>query len=255
MNFKGLFSLLNPPLAYSKSIIYSFNEGEESIHKEYTYANGKVQKIVDHINFIVSEYDHLNDEDFVVHFYRFEETPVDKIIDSIKEISEPGGKQTKEMLYDVIDGEKSKVYSGELKYDGDYLIEENYFYPDQRYTIKYDWNKNNSICNITHVGETQKLKYTFNKNGQLIESLNFQYEGTVKKTDYEYKDGKLFKLTDFPHLDYKNKLIGNGIKITGKAQFMNETEHYYFGNGLLEKEVTKDYDTKEVLKTVYYKYE
>lgn len=87
-----------------------------------------------------------------------------------------------------------------------------------------------------------------------MECLQFKYEGTVKKTEYEYKNDKLFKLVEFPHLEYKKTLLGK-IKIVGEAQFMNQTEYHYTQNGLLEKEVVKDYETKDIVNTIFYKYE
>ena len=99
-----------------------------------------------------------------------------------------------------------------------------------------------------------KVKYTFNKNGFLTECLYFKYEGSLKKTLYEYKDQRLFKLIEFPHLEYKKTILGK-IKIVGEAQFMDETEYYYCENGLLEKEIIKDYETKELQNTIHYEYE
>ncbi len=138
---------------------------------------------------------------------------------------------------------------------GDDLLSERYIYENgEAYGVKHEWIKTRSVNKITHLNEPDKVKYTFDKNGYLIETLHFKYEGYVKMTNYEYLDNKLFKIIEFPHLEYKKALLGK-IKITGGVQFMDETESYYFENGLLEKEVVKDYETKEIIRIIYYEYE
>ncbi|MGY3793751.1 hypothetical protein [uncultured Aquimarina sp.] len=255
MIFKGHFDLLKQPLDFTKTTIYSIEEGKEFIHKEYYYLNGKVIKIINYLNGVLSEYQYLNDNDFEIRFYLFEESITEKKLDSIKKISESNGIKLKENLTEIRDGKKTTVYTGTYKYSGEYLIEENYIYPDSKYIIQHNWNKDKSVCEVIHIDEPERVKYTFDKNGFLKECLNFQYEGSVKKTEYEYKDNMLFKLIEFPHLTYKKNLIGKGLKIMGKAQFMDEIEHYYSNDKLLKKEVVKDYETKEIVRETYYKYE
>ncbi|MAX71908.1 MAG: hypothetical protein CMC76_12560 [Flavobacteriaceae bacterium] len=256
MIFKGHFSTLSQPLDFNKLTIFTKSDGEKFIRKEYIYEKGKVLKITDHINGIISEYEHLDDTEFKVRFYLFEDSISDRVYDSIKEITCSDGKEIKETLINIRDNKEVLVYTTESEYSGDYLIFERTVYHSdgEEFRIKHEWNDKKTINNIIHIDEPDKVKYTFNKNGFLIECLYFKYEGSVKKTTYEYKNDRLFKLVQFPHLEYKKTLFGK-IKLIDEAQFMDETEYYYFDNGLLEKEVIKDYETKEIQKTIYYQYE
>lgn len=253
--FKGHFNFLKQPSDYLKAIIYTLNNDKEYKRKEYFYSKGKVLKIIDYINDIISEYEYLNEDDYLIHFYTFEGSPSNKTLDSIKEITFSNGQKVKETLVDIQNGQKAKIYTGNYEYSDDYLSNESYKYSENEiYRIKHEWNKNKSLYKITHLDEPDKVRYTFDKYGFLMECLFFKYEGSVKKTEYEYKNGKLFKLVQFPHLEYKETLFGK-IKLTQEAQFMDETEYYYLQNGLLEKEIVKDYETKDIVQTIFYKYE
>jgi len=250
MIFKGHFNPLKAPLDFKKLTIYTKSEKR----KEYFYKDHKVSKIIDYINGIISEYDH-SDNDYVVKFYLFEDSVNEAEFNSIKKFTNINGKKIKEILINIENEKEVKVYTGEFEYMGQDLSFERYIYEDgEEYRIKHEWNKTKSINNITHLDEPDRVKYTLNENGQLIEYLHFKYEGSVKKTLYEYENDKLFKLIEYPHLEYKKTILGK-IKITGKAQFMDETENYYYENGLLEKEVVKDFETKEIVNVIYYRYE
>ena len=244
MKFKGHFAPLTPPLDFNKLIIYSKSEGKKHIQKEYFYNDGKVLKIIDHNNGIISNYNYLEDDSYEVKFYLFQDSLEDKEFNSIKQFTLRNGQQVKEVLINIEDNEEVKIYIGEFEYDGDDLLFEKYTYANgDVYRIKHEWSKDRLKKDIIHLDESNKVKYTLDKKGFVKECLFFKYEGSVKKTLYEYIDNKLFKLIEFPHLKYK------------KTLFMNETEHYYFENGLLEKEVVKDYETKEVVTITYYDYE
>jgi len=250
MIFKGHFDPLKAPLDFNKLTIYTKSEKR----KEYYYKDHKVSKIVDHINGIISEYEHSND-DYIVRFYLFKDSINETEFNSIKKFSYANGKKIREVLINIENEKEVKVYTGEFEYLGDDLSFQKYTYDDdEEYRIKHEWNKTRTINNITHLDEPDRVKYTLNEKGLLIECLHFKYEGSVKKTLYEYENDKLFKLIEYPHLEYKKTLLGK-IKITGEAQFMDETESYYYENGLLEKEVIKDFETKEIVNVIYYEYE
>ncbi|WP_299887146.1 hypothetical protein [uncultured Lacinutrix sp.] len=254
MIFKGHFDPLLAPLDFNKLTIFTKSDEQKDIRKEYFYKDNKVSKIIDYRNSIISEYEH-SDDNFVVKFYLFEDTIDKREFDSIKKFTYSNSKKTREVLINIENEKEIKIYTGEFEYLGDDLSFERYTYNDgEEYRIKHEWNKAKSINNIIHLDEPDKVKYTLNENGYLIESLHFKYEGSVKKTIYEYKDNKLFKLIEYPHLEYKKTLLGK-IKITGEAQFMDETESYYFENGLLKEEVVKDFETKEIVNVLYYYYE
>lgn len=254
MIFKGHFDPLLAPFDFNKLTIYTKSDEQKDIRKEYFYKDQKVSKIIDYRNGIISEYEYFND-DFVVKFYLFEDSIDEREFDSIKKFTYSNNKKTREVLINIENEQEVKIYTGEFEYLGNDLSLERYKYDDGvEYNIKHEWNKTRSINNITHLDEPDKVKYTFDKNGFLIECLYFKYEGSVKKTLYEYKGNRLFKLTEFPHLEYKKSLLGK-VQIIEEAQFMDETESYYYENGLLEKEIIKDYETKEVVSTIYYTYE
>lgn len=256
MIFKGHFSPLLAPLDFNKLTIFTKSEEQKDIRKEYFYKDKKVSKIIDYRNGIISEYEHSNN-DYVIKFYLFEDSVNERKFDSIKKITYSNNKKIKEVLINIENEKEVKIYTGEFEYLGDHLTFERYTYDDdddEVYRIKHEWNKTRTINNIIHLDEPDKVKYTLNKNGYIIECLYFKYEDSVKKTLYEYKDDRLFKLIQYPHLEYKKTLLGK-IKITGKFQFMDETESYYFENGLLEKEVVKDFETKEIVNILYYEYE
>lgn len=254
MIFKGHFDPLKAPLDFNKLTIFTKSEKQKDIRKEYFYKDYKVSKIIDYRNGIISEYEH-SDDNFVVKFYLFEDTINEAEFDSIKKFTYSNEKKIREVLINIENEKEVKIYTGEFEYLGDDLSFERYTYDDEEaYRIKHEWNKTKSVNLITHLDEPDKVKYTFNKNGFLTECLYFKYEGSVKKTLYEYKDQRLFKLIEFPHLEYKKTILGK-IKIVGEAQFMDETEYYYCENGLLEKEIIKDYETKELQNTIHYEYE
>ncbi|MEM0576115.1 hypothetical protein [Flavobacterium polysaccharolyticum] len=255
MIFKGHFAKLLAPLDFHKLTIYSKSDEEKEIRKEYFYKDYKVHKIIDYRNGIISEYEYIDINNFNVKFFLFENSPSEKRFDSIKEFIYFENKKIREVLINIENKKEVKIYTGEFEYSNDDLSFERYIYENgDEYRIKHEWNKTKSVNKITHLDEPDKVKYTFDMNGYLIETLYFKYEGSVKKTLYEYKDNKLFKLIEFPHLEYKKTLLGK-IKIITEAQFVDETESYYFENGLLEKEIIKDYETKEIVRTVYYEYE
>jgi hypothetical protein len=145
MNFKGHFDIKRDASDYSKVVIFSKDGEKDFVHKEYTFQNGKVDKITDYINWIVSKYEYLNENQFVVHFFRFEDNPSDKELDSIKEISTINDVEIHETLYEIRDNEKQKVYSGEKSYDGEDLIRETFKYPDSDYIIEHSWNEQKNI--------------------------------------------------------------------------------------------------------------
>lgn len=254
MIFKGHFDPLVAPLDYKKLTIFNKSGDEKFIRKEYFYKNHKVDKILDYRNGIISEYEHENDN-FTVKFYQFRDSVNEREFNSIKEFTYSDGKRVKEVLINIENDKEVKIYTGEFEYSGDDLSYERYTYDDgEIYRIKHEWNKDRTVNNVTHLDEPDKVKYTLNKDGYLVECLHFKYKGSVAKTLYEYKNDKLFKLTEFPHLEYKKSLLGK-IQLTSKPQFMDETESYYYENGLLEKEVVKDYDTKEIVDIIYYEFE
>lgn len=254
MKLKGHFDPLVAPLNFQKLTIFTGLNNEKEIRKEYFYENKKVRKIIDYVNWIVSEYDYSNDM-LKVKFYRFEDLVDNKKIHSFKEFAYSSGKKIREVLVEVNEGDEELVYTGNFEYLGDDLSFEHFIYEDgEQYRIKHEWNKKRSINSIIHLDEPDYGRYFFDKNGYLIEGLSFKYEGCVERTLYEYKGGQLFKMVEYPHLEYKKTLLGK-IKIIGKAQFMNETESYYYDSGLLKKEVIKDFETKEVVNTLYYEYE
>jgi len=257
MNFKGHFKILEQPIAFTKVTIYSkpSDGGEDFIQKKYFYKNGKVLRIEDYLHDIISEYEYPDDNNYKVKFYCFENSITNKTFDSIKEFSLLNGQQVKEILIDIQENKEVKIYTGIFEYEGEFLKSETYKYSeDEIYKIHHEWNNNKTMYEIDHLGEPTKIKYTLDKNGFVLECLHFKYENSVKKTSYEYLNGKLRKIVEFPHLEYKKTLLGK-IKIIGEAQFMNETEYHYHENGLLEKEVIKDYETKDIVDTTYYKYE
>lgn len=254
MIFKGHFDTLKAPLDFKKLTIFTKSSLQKDIRKEYFYKDHKVSKIIDYRNGIISEYEYSDNND-VVKFYLFEDSINDTKFDSVKEFTYSNDKRIREVLLNIENEKEVKVYTGDFEYLGDDLSFERYTYDDgEVYRIKHEWNKTKSVNNITHLDEPDKVKYTFNKNGFLDECLYFKYDNSVKKTLYEYKNDRLFKLIEFPHLEYKKSLIGK-IQIVGQAQFMDETEYYYYDNGLLEKEIIKDYETKEVQDIIYYEYE
>lgn len=254
MIFKGHFDTLTAPLDFKKLTIFTKSSTQKDIRKEYFYKDHKVSKIIDYRNGIISEYEYSDNND-VVKFYLFEDSINDTKFDSVKEFTYSNDKRIREVLLNIENEKEVKVYTGDFEYLGDDLSFERYTYDDgEVYRIKHEWNKTKSVNNITHLDEPDKVKYTFNKNGFLDECLYFKYDNSVKKTLYEYKNDRLFKLIEFPHLEYKKSLIGK-IQIVGQAQFMDETEYYYYDNGLLEKEIIKDYETKEVQNIIYYEYE
>ncbi len=254
MIFKGHFAPLKAPLDFNKLTIFTKSEKQKDIRKEYFYKDHKVSKIIDYRNGIISEYEHSNNN-YVVKFYLFENSINETEFDSIKEFTYANGKKIREVLINIENEKEVKIYTGEFEYSEDELSFQKYTYDDgEEYRIKHEWNKTKTINNITHLDEPDRVKYTLNDKGQLIECLHFKYEGSVKKTLYEYNNDKLFKLIEYPHLEYKKTLLGK-IKITGEAQFMDETESYYYENGLLEKEVVKDFETKEIVNIIYYEYE
>lgn len=254
MIFKGHFDPLLAPLDFQKLIIFTKSGEQIEVRKEYFYKDDKVLRIIDHRNGIISEYEY-SGNDTIIKFYLFEDSIEERTFNSIKKLTYSNDKKVKEVLINIEDEKEVKIYSGEFDYSGDYLSFERYIYDSgEEYRIKHEWNKARTNYNVTHLDEPDKVKYTLNKNGCLTECLYFKYESSVKKTLYEYKDDKLFKLIEYPHLEYKKTFLGK-IKIKGEAQFMNETESYYFENGLLEKEVIKDFETKEVVSILYYDYE
>jgi hypothetical protein len=254
MIFKGHFDTLKAPLDFKKLTIFTKSSTQKDIRKEYFYKDHKVSKIIDYRNGIISEYEYSDNND-VVKFYLFEDSINDTKFDSVKEFTYSNDKRIREVLLNIENEKEVKVYTGDFEYLGDDLSFERYTYDDgEVYRIKHEWNKTKSVNYITHLDEPDKVKYTFNKNGFLDECLYFKYDNSVKKTLYEYKNDRLFKLIEFPHLEYKKSLIGK-IQIVGQAQFMDETEYYYYDNGLLEKEIIKDYETKEVQNIIYYEYE
>lgn len=255
MIFKGHFDSLKAPLDFNKLTIFENNNGERFVCKEYIYKQGKVLKITDHVNRIISEYDHINDNEYIIKFYLFEDSISHKVFDSIKQITCSNGKEIKETLINIRENKEIKIYTTESEYSGDYLLFERIVYHSdgEEFRIKHEWNDKKTLNYITHLDEPDKVRYSFNKNRFLTECLYFKYEGSVKKTIYEYKNDKLFKLVQFPHLEYKKTILGK-IKIVDEAQFMNETYYYYYDNGLLEKEIIKDYETKEIQNTIYYEY-
>ncbi|WP_420551285.1 hypothetical protein [Tenacibaculum aiptasiae] len=254
MIFKGHFDPLQAPLDFKKLTIFTKSNKQNDIRKEYFYKDHKVSKIIDYRNGIISEYEY-SDSNFIVKFYLFEDSINDKEFDSIKKFTYSNDKKIREVLINIEKEKEVKIYTGDFEYLGNDLSFERYTYNDgEVYRIKHEWNKTKSVNKITHLDEPDKVKYTFNKNGFLDECLYFKYEDSVKKTLYEYDDDRLFKLIEFPHLEYKKSLIGK-IKIVEQAQFMDETEYYYYDNGLLEKEIIKDYETKEIQNIIYYEYE
>ena len=254
MIFKGHFDPIKAPFDFNKLTIFTKSEKQKELRKEYFYKDHKVSKIIDYRNSIISEYEYL-DDNFVVKFYLFEDS-IDKTqFDSIKKFTYSKDKKIRETLINIENEKEVKIYTGDFEYLENDLSFEQYTYNDgEKYRIKHEWNKSKSVNNITHLDEPDKIIYTFNNNGFLTECLHFKYEGSVKKTLYEYKGDRLFKLIEFPHLEYKKSLLGK-IQILGEAQFMDETESYYFENGLLEKEIIKDYETKEIMNVIYYNYE
>lgn len=256
MNFKGHFDIKRDASNYSKVVIFSKDGEKDFIHKEYTFQNGKVGKIIDYINWIVSKYEYLNENEFIVNFFRFEDNSSDKELDSIKEISIFNGVETHETLYEIRDNEKQKVYSGEKSYNGEDLIKETFKYPDSDYIIEHSWNKQKNIKTTKYPENDGVIQYTFDSNGFLKEFLYFKHEGYCQKIEYQYRDGKLFKMIEFPHLASKKSFFKKEIKITGKPDFIHETTFQFnLDNNLLEKEVKKDILNNETIEITYYKYE
>lgn len=251
MIFKGHFNPVLSPLYFNKLTISL----ENRIKKEYFYKENKVVKIIDYFNNIYSEYEYLNNDNYSVKFYLFDESVNDKKIDSIKKFTLNENKIIREDLIAIENNKEVNIYKGEFNYSGDYLSFERFNYKDgEVYRIEHKWNEKKTINRIEHLDEPTKVEYTFDDNKFLIECLQFKHKGSVKKTLYEYKSDKLFKLIEFPDLEYKRTIFGK-IKIIEEAQFMNETEYCYYENGLLQKEIIRDYETKQIVDIIHYDYE
>lgn len=256
MTLKGHSDILKDASGYSKALIFSKNEEEDFVHKEYTFKDGKVIQITDYINWIISKYEYNHENDFVVRFYRFDEDPNKATLDSSKNITSVNGLEVKETLYEIEEGELQKVYTGEKSYEEGLLVKEVYKYTDFDYVIEHSWKSKKSIKTTKYPEGDGEIQYLFDSEGFLKEYLFFKHEGYCQKIEYKYLDGKLHKMIEFPHLPFKKSIFKKDIKLQGQPDFIHETTfHYNKDTQLLEKEVKIDTLNDTKIETTYYKYE
>lgn len=254
MSYKGHQNHLKLGEKYSKVVISS-NDGESNfILKEYHFKNGKIYKIIDRINWVMSEYEY-SGENFIVSFYNFEDDLEKKTLNSIKEIKTSHGLEIEELLFEFDGENKELIYECKKEYSNKKLVFETYAYPEVDYQILHDWNKNKSIETITYPNSGSKYENKFDSNGYLVECLNFQYEGMCEKTSYEYHNGTLLRVIEFPHMEFENPLSEQGISFKGLPEFINETTYYYNSNGLIEKTVKKEVNSGDITDITFYEYE
>ena len=256
MKYKGHFDIMRDASGYSKARIISAGRENEIVMKEYTFHDGRVRDIVDNINRIVSRYSYDSENAFSVEFYRFEGRPSNKLLDSIKEITVVQGLEISETLYEVSDGERKKVYHCERVFEEEDLMKEVYHYSDSDYVLLYSWDKKGRIKTLDYPDSDRKVEYVFNREGYLKEFRDFKYAGYCQRMEYEYEDGRLRCMKEFPHLPFKRRFFTNSMVIIGDPDFIHEsTFSYQMGPGLLEKEVKKDIISGNTIEIIEYQYE
>lgn len=251
MKYKGHFDWKNIPAKFNRLVEYAKEDGKKHFLKKYEYQEGRVTKIIDYVNWIISEYIYISENEFHVCFYRFEDTPDTAELDSIKEFTLSNGLETKEILYIIEDGNKKLRYVGSKEYVKGKIVHESYKYDDgYDYVIKHNWTDNR--LETVYPDNDGTATYIFNSEGYLTEYYKISPGDWCKKVTYTYENDRLKQMIDYPRRPYEKSADGEIILLEGYAVDVITT--YYDEKGLPEKEIKTDLETEEVLDRSYLKF-
>lgn len=255
MNYKGHFSLAQYSSPYTNVKILIQEGNQEILSQEYEFKNSKPYRLTDHLGANVSEYTYLDHDQLSINFYQFEESPADKVLDSRKLIRRENDLEIEETLFNLIDTKEEFVFKGQKQYDDGRLTEEKYSYPDMEYVINHQWNKNFNEEKLIYPNDEGSVIYKYDSEGFLIQYQDYKYQGYCQIIEYQNANGRLSRMTEYPHRAFKKGFLKSGIKFTEETQYIHETHFDYNEEGKKIKERKTDKVNQELISETLYIYE
>ncbi|WP_452231539.1 hypothetical protein [Lacinutrix sp. MEBiC02595] len=256
MEFKGHINLRTSTFDSGKLTISSKGKSENFICHQYFYANSKLTKHIDFINWKISHHTYnQNGERIELRTFSFDENPEISELEGYKKFEYENGNLITENHFLIYGKEEKLEYEGKYIYSGKELIREDFHYPNEIYTINYKFDKKKNILTKVFPNDDGNCEYYYDENGFLKKFINFKENNYCQINEYEYKNNRLHKLIEYPILKFKKNLFSYKIKLLGKKQFIHENEFFYDENGMLIKEVKTDILDNYEIDVIRYEYE
>jgi hypothetical protein len=255
MEFKGHINLRTSHFDSGKLVINSKGNDEDFVSSEYYYKNHKLTKHIDFINWTVSfhKYNSQN-ERIELRTFSFQENPENLELEGYKEFEYENGKVIKENHFIIKGKEEILEYEGKFTYSEKELVREDFHYPNEIYTINFEFDEKKNILTKIFPNKDGNCEYHFDENGFLKKFMNFK-KNYCQIYLYEYRNNRLHKLIEYPNLKFKKTMFSKSIKFLEKGQFINESEFFYDNYGILIKEVKTDILNNYEIETMLYEYE
>ena len=256
MEFKGHIDLRNSTFDSGKLTISSKGEDENFICHQYFYNDKKLTKHIDFINWKISHHSYNQyGERIELRTFSFDENPEKHELEGYKRFEYKNGNLVVENHF-LFNGKEERLeYEGKYTYSGKELIREDFYYPNDIYTINYKFDKKKNILTKVFPKNDGNCEYYYDKNGFLKKFINFKENNYCQINEYEYENNRLHKLIEYPVLKYKKSFFSNKIKLLEKEQFIHENEYFYDDNGMLIKEVKTDILDNYEIDVSQYEYE
>jgi len=256
MEFKGHTNLRKLPIDFSSLTISAICENENFICHKYYYNDRKLIKHIDFINWKVSFHSYNeNNERIELRTYSFDTNPEESDLEGYKRFEYEKGNLIREYHYIIIEKVAKLEYEGKYIYSEQQLVREDFYYPNETYTINYKFEDNNNILTKVYPNNDGNYEYHFDKNGFLKKAINFKRNNYCQVNEYNYRDGRLHKLITYPILQYEKSVMSNDFKLLHQPQFIHENEFYYDSNGMLIKEIKTNIIDNFEIENLKYEYE
>ncbi|QSB25339.1 hypothetical protein [Flavobacterium sp. CLA17] len=256
MEFKGEINLRILPIEISKLTILSKGAGTDYVCHKYFYTDFKVCKHIDFLNRKVSyHFYNENNERTELRTFSFDENPEESTETGCKKFDYNNGKLIAE-IYFRNEGKKDILkYEGKFTYDEKGIVREDYYYPNEIYSIFYKFRSRNKIVTKVFPDSDENFEYYFDENDFLKKTINFKTESYCQINEYEYQDGRLHRLITYPNLKYKKNFFSKEIKLLQNPMFIHESKFFYDKDGLLIKEIKTDLIDNYEVEVLHYQYE
>ncbi len=254
MENKGQINLTTLPIDINELRIYSKDKEEDFICHKYFYKNHKLIKHIDFINWRTSHYSYNIDGSIAeLKLFSFQENPEESKLIGFKKFVYENAVLIGENYFVNVNNEHKLEYEGKFTYAEKRLIKQDFYYPNEIYSISYKFRKKNRIITKNYPDKDGDFEYHYDKNGYLKKTIDFKRNDYCKINEYEYFDGRLNKLIAYPILKYKKKHFSNKIELLQKPDFIHETEFIY-DNGILIKEIKTDIIDNYQIEVLHYEY-
>ena len=256
MEFKGHVNLRISTFESGKLTIKSKGNNEDFVCDEYYYNDFKLTKHINFVNWRVNYHTYnQSSERIELRTFSFDESPNKTELEGFKKFEYENGNLIKEKHFLIYGKEEKLEYEAKFTYSENKLIREDFYYPNEVYSINYKFDKKNNLLIKVFPNKDGNCEYHYDENGFLKKFINFKKNNYCQINEYEYLNNRLHKLIEYPILKFKKSLFTNKIKLLEKGNFIHENEFLFDKDGILIKEIKTDILDNYQVDVLEYEYE